>query len=283
MTHQVTERRDRAAVLVPSRWSGFATVLAQSVLDRWVVPAVVGALMVGMGLLTGSLWPSLESTLRDVPSGLNDNLGKALAGGDLTTGPGWTNLEFLSLVAPLSLIAVAIMSAAGGVPGEEESKTMGPVLSAPLSRSTFLAAKLAAVLIRVGAVSVLVTVGLVLGDLVGDLGLSASGIVGATMHLALLAGFFGAVGVLVGAATGNRRLTLAITAGSVAASFVATVVLPLVDALDELARLSPWYYLSAAEPLTQGAEPGHLLVLVVLTALAAALAVRSFARRDLRG
>lgn len=282
MTNRTTDE-PLAVVPVPNRRSSFVAVLTQSVLDRWVVPLVIGGLMIGMGLLTGALWPSLESTLRDLPTDLNDGIGTMLAGADLTTGAGWTNAEFLSLVAPMGLIAVALMAALRGVPGEEESKTLGPVLSAPVARTTFLAAKLSGVLIQVGLVSLMVAAGLVLGDVVGGLGLSASGIVGATLHVGLLAGFYGVVGVLVGAATGSRRLTVTITAAFVAASFVATVVFPLVDALSGLVRLSPWYYFSAAEPLTQGAEPGHLLVLVALSAVAAVLAIRSFAHRDLRG
>lgn len=267
----------------PASRHAYLAVLRQSVLDRWAVPAVVGTLMVAMGLLTGALWPALEETLRDLPRGLSDNLGKALAGADLTSGVGWANAQFITVVAPLGLIAVATMAAVRGLPAEEESKTMGTVLAAPVRRSVFLAAKLTAVLLHVAVTACLVAVGLVLAEVVGDLGLSADGIIGASLHVFSLAAFFGAVGVAVGAATGDRRRTVAVTVGLAAAAFVLSIVLPLVDMLDELARLSPWYYFSAGRPLTEGPDWGHLAVLAALTVALAVVAVRCFDRRDLRG
>ena len=260
----------------------FLTVFRQSVLDRWVVPLIIGALMVGMGLLTGGLWPSLEDTMKDLPGSLND-LGQILAGSDLTTGAGWANAEIVSMVAPMGVIAVAIMAVLRGLPGEEESKALGAVLSAPVARSTFLWAKTAAMVVQVVVASSAVALGLVLGSLVGGLGLSAAGIVGVTLHVALLGVLFGAVAAAVGAATGARRLTMAVSAGSAAVAFVAWIVVPLVDAIDGLVRLSPWYWFNSTVPLVNGPDLPHLLVLAVVSIAWCLVAVALFARRDLKG
>ena len=260
----------------------FLTVFRQSVLDRWVVPLIIGALMVGMGLLTGGLWPSLEDTMKDLPGSLND-LGQILAGSDLTTGAGWANAEIVSMVAPMGVIAVAIMAVLRGLPGEEESKALGAVLSAPVARSTFLWAKTAAMVVQVVVASSAVALGLVLGSLVGGLGLSAAGIVGVTLHVALLGVLFGAVAAAVGAASGARRLTMAVSAGSAAVAFVAWIVVPLVDAIDGLVRLSPWYWFNSTVPLVNGPDLPHLLVLAVVSIAWCLVAVALFARRDLKG
>ncbi len=262
--------------------SAFMTVFRQSVLDRWVVPLVIGALMVGMGLLTGGLWPSLESTMKDLPGSLNE-LGKVLAGSDMTTGAGWANAEIVSMVAPMGVIAVAIMAVLRGLPGEEESKVLGAVLSAPVARSTFLWAKTAAMVVQVVVASLSVALGLVVGSLVGGLGLTAAGVVGVTLHVALLGVLFGAVAAAVGAATGVRRLTMGVTAGAATVAFVAWIVVPLVDAIDGWVRLSPWYYFNSTVPLVNGPDPSHLLVLAVASLAWCLVAVVLLGRRDLKG
>ncbi|WP_323793395.1 hypothetical protein [Nocardioides sp.] len=170
-----------------------------------------------------------------------------------------------------------------GLPGEEESKALGAVLSAPVARSTFLWAKTAAMVVQVVVASSAVALGLVLGSLVGGLGLSAAGIVGVTLHVALLGVLFGAVAAAVGAATGARRLTMAVSAGSAAVAIVAWIVLPLVDALEGFVRLSPGYWFNSSVPLVSGPDLSHLLVLAGLALMWCLVAVGLFMCGDLKG
>ena len=87
----------------------------------------------------------------------------------------------------------------------------------------------------------------------------------------------------MGAWTGNAKLTTAVSAGLAGLSFALASFLPLADSLADGAKASPWYYYNSSDPLANGADPVHLLVLVVLTALALWAAVASFRRRDLNG
>ena len=65
-------------------------------------------------------------------------------------------------------------------------------------------------------------------------------------------------------------------------SYFAVGLLPLIESLADLARLFPWYYYSAGDPLVNGVDWGHLSVLLVGCALLGVLAVVGVNRRDLR-
>ena len=51
--------------------------------------------------------------------------------------------------------------------------------------------------------------------------------------------------------------------------------------LEPLRPLSPFYYYSASEPIVNGLDPTHALVLFGLTVVALAVALWRFERRDL--
>ncbi|MEG3629770.1 hypothetical protein [Streptomyces poriticola] len=88
----------------------------------------------------------------------------------------------MSVVAPAGMIAAAVLSAGRGTAGEEEDGALGLLLGAPVGRVPFLLAKAVAMAIHVLVVCGLLALGLVAGNAVGDLGLTAAGIVGATVH-----------------------------------------------------------------------------------------------------
>lgn len=201
----------------------------------------------------------------------------------MSTPSGWANAEMMSMVAPAGVIAVAVISAMKATASEEETKTMGLLLGAPVTRSTFLLAKSAAMAVHVAIVAVAAGVGLTVGSLVGDMDLGLAGIVGASLHVAALGLLFGTVAVAVGAWTGNAKLTSSVAAGLGGLSFALASFLPLSASLADAARVSPWYYYNSSNPLSNGADPLHLAVLLVLAALALALGLFAFRRRDLRG
>lgn len=267
------------------RWhrSPVPPLLAQAVRDRLLLVATVGLLMVGLGLLTGALWPSLQATLADLQDALPAAFSTVLAGADMSTADGWATAEVLSLMAPAAVIAVAVVSAVKGTVGEEETGTLGVLLGAPVSRSAFVAAKAAAMVVHVVLVAVAVGVGLAVGSVVGGMGLRGSHVVGASLHVAALGLLFGALALAVGAWTGSGRRTTAVTAGLGVLSFAGAAFLPLSDSLAGGARTSPWYYYGSSDPLAGGADLPHLAVLLALAALASAVATALFRRRDLRG
>ena len=258
-------------------------LLRKAVTDRLWLSGIVGALMVGMGAMIGALWPPMRETFADISSGLLEDIVKAMPGADLTTPVGWTNAELMSMVAPAAAIAVGVISAGRATAGEEEAKTLGVLLSAPVARLTFLSVKAAAMVIHVVILGAFLAAGLVVADAIGNLGLSANGILGATVHTVLLGAVFGMLALLIGAGTGNRRFTTAVAGAVAAIAFAMSIFLPLSDSLADGAKLSPWYYFSASNPLLNGADLGHVVVLAAIAVLPALIAAVVFQLRDLRG
>lgn len=262
----------------------FVALVRRGVADRMTLAGVVAVLMLGMGLMVGALWPPLEDVFADLADAFPSGFDALLGGVPLSTPVGWTNAELMSMIAPAGAIAAAVVSAGRATAGEEDARTLGLVLgSAPVERVTFLLAKATAMVAHVVVVCVGLAAGLVLGSLVGDMGLSFSGIVGATAHTGALGVLFGAVALLVGSTTGNRRLTTVVSAGLATLAFTAASFLPAVDALAGGAKASPWYYFSSSVPLANGVHGGHLLVLVTASVVVTLVAVWAFPRRDLRG
>ena len=266
---------------VDTRPHAFGAVLGKAVRDRLTIAVLIGVLLVGLGLLVGALWPSLRATFATV--NLPEAFSTVLGGATLTTPLGWVNAELMSVVAPASAIVTGVISGARATAGEEEDKTLGVLLGGPVSRTTFLLAKIAAMIIHVLVVSVLLVAGLVVGNLVGDLRLSAAGMIGAGLHVALLGILFGVLAVIVGAATGHRRLTNAVAAAFAVLAFCLSSFLPLSDSLAGGAKASPWYYFDSGQPLANGADIAHLLVLATAAVVLAAVGILAFTRRDLRG
>lgn len=258
-------------------------LLGKAIADRLRVAVIAGFYMVLMGVFVGALWSPMQDALASFPPSFLEAFRGMLVGGDLTTPAGWANAEMMSMVAPAGVITAAILSASRATAGEEEDRTLGLLLSAPVSRTTFIVTKLIAMVVHVLIVAGFVAAGLGLGSVIGDLGLSVVGIVAASLHLAALGVLFGAVAALIGGLAGHRRLAsvgaavLAVVAWSVNSFF------PLSETLAESVKYFPWHYVFASNPLVNGFDLSHVALLLASSLLPAVAAVLSFRRRDLRG
>ncbi len=116
-----------------------AEVLTKDLRER-AVP--VAALSVGVGLLTDrrprASTRACRGTLDDLTKDFPEEL-MAFMGGDAPGG--YVVGEVFNLIAPLALVAYAVMTGASATAGEEERKTMGMVMGTPVSRTSMLVAK----------------------------------------------------------------------------------------------------------------------------------------------
>lgn len=275
--------RDRPVGVDRAAPGTLRTMVVHTVRERIPFVTVLSVLMVGMGLMVGALWPSLQDTLAEMQAALPEVFLGLLAGADMATASGWANAELLTMVAPAAVIAVAITSGARLTAGEEEAKTMGLLLGAPVPRRTFLVARMVTTAVTVLLVSAAVGVGLALGSVVGGMDLDGWRILAACAHTAALGLLFGALAIAVGAASGRSRMTVAATAGLAVLAFAAASFLPLSQRFAGAAKGSPWYYYNAADPLTNGADLGHLALLSGLALAFTAAGLLAFRVRDLRG
>jgi len=254
-------------------------LLARDVADRRIP---VAAITIGLTILTiGALGAGsgLQSTMDD----LTENMPEALSAfipGDVPGG--YVVGEVFNLIAPLVLVAYAVMTGASAIAGEEDRGTMSVLIAQPVSRRQVLTAKAVGLLSALLVPTIVFGAAAVLASSWFDIGLTAANVAATCAHLLTLALFFGALALAVGGLTGSPSLA-AMVAGAVAAvAYMSDSLLPLAD-LDALAKISPWHYYSSSTPLANGLDVVHVVVLLALTAIATAVAFVAFERRDLKG
>jgi ABC-2 type transport system permease protein len=200
----------------------------------------------------------LKKTLASLSASLPAVFDRLLGNVSLATPAGWMNAEMMLLVAPGFLIATAILSGGTATAGDEQARTMGLVLSTSTSRITFLAAKTAAMVVYVLIVSAAMFIGLVVGNMIGQMGIGVGLLLAATGQASLVGLVFGAIALSIGAAGADRRRTMTISAGIAGVSFVLAVILPMNESLAGLAKLNFWYPYSANPALVHGIDGGGL-------------------------
>jgi ABC-2 type transport system permease protein len=98
----------------------------------------------------------------------------------------------------------------------------------------------------------------------------------------LLAVGYGAIALLVGSITGHRARALGVTAALAVGAYVVNGLAPLVDVLEPVQKLSPFYHYAAGDPLRDGLAATHVCVLLAVAVVAGVLAPLTFEQRDLR-
>ena len=97
----------------------------------------------------------------------------------------------------------------------------------------------------------------------------------------LMALGFGAGALAIGCWRGKRGLAVAVVTSVAVLTYLLHVFAPSVEAVRSLRTLSPFYYYIDNDPLRNGLDPLHALVLVLIAAGGLGLALFAFERRDL--
>jgi ABC-2 type transport system permease protein len=223
--------------------------------------------------------PGLNKLAEDYPEALKAFVG---FGGqiDYASAAGYLGIELFSLMVPLLLLVAAIGTGAGSIAGEEERGTLELLLANPVSRTRVVLEKSAALAVEVAGLGVVLWLALWIGAVSVGMDISGGRLAGATLGAVLLALAYGAIALLLGAATGRRAVAIGLTAAAAVAAYLVNGLAPLVDALEVPQKLSPFYHYAAGDPLRRGVSVSHLSVLVGIAVVATALAPAFFSRRD---
>jgi ABC-2 type transport system permease protein len=181
------------------------------------------------------------------------------------------------------LLAYAIGLGASAAVGEEEARTLPMLLSSPLRRRSILVAKTAVAVLGVIAIVVAMWLGmLVAGALLGlDVGRFDS--FAASVQLIGMVALFGALSLGISAWRGSSALGISVAAGLAVLSYFVTTMVPVVEEVAELARLTPWWLYSGAEALYHGLDPILLGIALAITIALFGLGAYTLDRRDLKG
>ncbi|MBA8962459.1 hypothetical protein COO55_25605 [Rhodococcus opacus] len=168
------------------------------------------------------------------------------------------------------------------ISADEESGYLDLLLAHPISRTRLLLERLAALIVGAALIAVVVLAGqlAVRGSAQLD-SISVANFAAQAVHLTLLAIFFGAVAVAIGAATGRSRATVfGATAGLGVLGYAVNGFAPQIG-VEWLRYLTPMHYYIGGEPMENGVQVFDAVILVLLTVLVTAAGAQLFNRRDI--
>lgn len=259
-----------------------ATIYTKTVKDRtWGV--LIGALSVVI-LTVFAVWvyADLDEVIADFADAFPEAFMSAIG---ITTDGGATSIvlgEMMNLIAPLVLGGIAISIGTSAIAGEERDGTIGLLLANPRSRIQVLASKTRAMLTAVVVGSGLIWAGSWLSMTLADASVTNLHLGEMMIHTAVISLFFGALALFLGSWTGNAALTSGTSVGVMILSFLGAGLMPLVEGWENAAKIFPWYYFNASQPLQNGWDAGHLAVLLVAIVVLFAGSAYGLRRRDLR-
>ncbi|MFJ8579305.1 ABC transporter permease subunit [Micromonospora sp. NPDC093277] len=260
----------------------FDVMISKTLRDgrRGLVGFVAGTALVAV--MYAAFYPQVaDGAMEQTVQGFSPGLREALRMDDLASAAGYLGSSVFGIIVPLIAVGYGITVGTRAVAGDEEAGHLDLLLAHPVSRTRLVLARFAA--LAAGALLIAGTVWLAMlairsGARLEDI--SVTEFAAQCAALALLTIAFGTIALTVGAVTGNRAVTLGVTAGIAVLSYATRTMAGLVG-VDGLRHLSLFQYYDGGEPLRHGFQWGHLAALVGVTALLLAAAVRAFDRRDL--
>ena len=213
----------------------------------------------------------------EFPPALRDVIGEV----DIGTMDGWIHVEFLAWV-PLILAIYAGIYASGAVSREAEQRTVDFVLGLPVSRTQFIASRLAIGVWNVLLICVSVFVFLIIAVALTGETLSPDRYALALTNAFLLGAALMAAYVAVAAAVDEQSRVTGITLGLTLVAFIAAAGLRAADAPEALRWFTPFEHYHSAEAMSGDGLPLLPLVLLASLAVAAAtVAIYWYNRRDI--
>jgi ABC-2 type transport system permease protein len=209
---------------------------------------------------------------------------KALIGGaviDISSPTGFLNMELFPLMLPLVLGGFAIALGSGATAAEESRGTLDVLLSEPIQRWRVVTEKVLAMVIATAAVALALFVGIELGCALGGISVAVDRVAGGLVVATLLALVFGGIALSLACWTGNRALAIGLTGAILVIAYFINALAPLVDSLDRIQGISPFYYYLDGDPLRNGVNWAHAGILAGAALVFYVLALVGFERRDL--
>jgi ABC-2 type transport system permease protein len=259
-----------------------STVWMKTVSEHQGLLIVTAYVMLIMSLAIGPLYNVITGPIKQFGASLPPTLMALFGGGNLSTAEGFYQIEIFGMMAPAAVMVATIAIGARALAGEEQNRTMGLLLSNPVSRSSVVMQKVVAMVIEGIAVGASIFIGVWLGSIIGGLGMSAGNIAAASLLATLLGLAIGALALALGAATGRVRVAVYGAIGVALISHVLNAFLPLNASTEGLTRWTPFGYYLNSDPLANGMDWWHGAVLLVLTLVLIGLSVVWFQNRDLK-
>ncbi|HEU4490537.1 MAG TPA: ABC transporter permease subunit [Jiangellales bacterium] len=242
----------------------------------WVL-GIAGVSVMYAGFYPAVSAPEFTEAYASMPSGVVEAFGMQ----DLTTAAGYLGSTVYGILGPVLVMVFAIGWGARFIAGDEQSGVLDLLLAHPVSRPSVLLQRTLTLVLGLLALGITVVVAVFLVSGPADLDLGVGQLAAASLHLVALGLAMGAVTLAIGAATGSKAA--AIGGGAVVAvlSWMANALAPQAEALSWLTDVSPFAWYAQGQPLVSGVQWGDVGLLVGLAAVAVAVGLALFRRRDL--
>ena len=235
-----------------------------------------------VGLLYAAFYPTINTpqmadVLDSFPEGLLDMIGFT----DVFSAAGYVGSTTFGLLGPALIVIMGAALGGAAIAGEEESGRLDLTLAHPVSRWSVTLQRFAALVVGMVVATTALWLGLVaISDLaqLGEIGVA--NLAAASLHLALLGTFFGALALAVGAATGRRGVVYAAVAVVGVGTFLGNNLGPTIEGLAWLRDVSPFHYYSGGMPLRNGLQAVDAAVLIVASLALVIAGALVFDRRD---
>jgi ABC-2 type transport system permease protein len=245
-----------------------------------IVCLAIAAWSVVLPIIYQSFGHQMEALIK---SGVIPKQLTQFGGGDVFSLAGSIALGY---VHPISIILVSVFAigfASSSIAGERQRGTLEVLLARPLSRRGLYLTLLVATVVFIGLILASASIGTVIGSAAAGIldQLHAERLPMLWLNGVLLWSAFGAIALAASASFDRLTPALGITMAVVVVSYFFEILGSLWPDAAGLQPYSLFHYLAASDILTGTVNAGGIALLVVVTAVAIAVALVVFPRRDL--
>lgn len=230
-----------------------------------------------------SVYPTVRdttNTITDFADAFPEAFKKIFRMEDYTSAVGYLSTELFSATLPLIFIAVGVTWGARVATDEIEAGTADVLLSLPISRTHFIAWRIAAMVGVLGFLAAVLTAALWIGAPIVDMSIPTARVAAASWATALAGLCFGSFAVLVGALSGRRSMALGVALTLSIASFVVYSLAPLVGVMDDVNPFNPMQWTIGVESLKHGLSIGSSAIALGCSLVVMLGSIVAFERRD---
>lgn len=239
---------------------------------------------VGLAALTAvyaSLFPTIRNPqLTAAMEGIPAPLRSAMGIQNIGSPAGFLQSSVFSLLVPLLVIMFSASYGTRSTAGEEESGALELMLAHPVSRTSLLLERAAAMVLATAWAGGVVLAVLIALKNPAELDVPNSRLAAMVLHLVLLGICFGALALSVGAAFGKRGAAMGTAVILAVFGYFANTFGPQIENFTWTQKISLFYYYDDGDPLRNGVQPGAIVLAVVAVALIMA-GLLMFNRRDI--
>ena len=164
---------------------------------------------------------------------------------------------------------------------EEEEGTLKTLQRLPISRTSVVLAKWAALCVLTATIALAAFVGVLLGIAIIGESVDLEALISASLLLWLLTLSVASITFMVGLSSGRRGLTIAFASIFLVVNILVATMAAGIDSLKEVAKFTLYYYYNTPKLIIENPELSHVMVFAAAIALSLAITLFFYRRRDI--